>query len=127
MRTGRGPTFPLGGTVAALAATACAPGSPASSGDRPTTPAKIDWKSFKGKELTYVYFTDGAADEKATRSAIARFESETGAKVNLRIVPYANLDTSLQAFGDGYPSQLPPARRRRRRTRAATCSPCPAA
>ncbi|MFD3590612.1 ABC transporter substrate-binding protein [Streptomyces sp. NPDC058683] len=123
------------GTVAALAATACAPGSPASSGDRPTTPTKIDWKSFEGKKLTYVYFTDGAADEKATRSAISRFESETGAKVNLQIVPYANLDTSLQArlssgqapevarvsdwhayasvavdfkqyFGDGYPGQF---------------------
>ncbi|MGW4908911.1 ABC transporter substrate-binding protein [Streptomyces sp. NPDC004270] len=123
------------GTVVALAATACAPGSPASSGDRSTTPTKIDWKGFKGKKLTYVYFTDGAADEKATRSAISRFESETGAKVNLQIVPYANLDTSLQArlssgqapevarvsdwhayssvavdfkqyFGDGYPSQF---------------------
>ena len=52
--------------------------------------------SFKGKTLTYVYFTDGP-DEQATRDAIAKFESATGAKVNLQILPFADLNTLLQA------------------------------
>ncbi len=56
---------------------------------------KIDPASLRGKTMTYVYFTDGP-DEQATRTLIKRFEQETGAKVKLQIVPYDDLETSLQ-------------------------------
>jgi alpha-1,4-digalacturonate transport system substrate-binding protein len=82
--------------VAAMALTACAPGSSSSSSDSASGPKTVDFKSFKGKTLTYVYFTDGP-DEQATRDAIAKFEAETGAKVNLQILPFADINTSLQA------------------------------
>ncbi|GAA2158945.1 ABC transporter substrate-binding protein [Pedococcus bigeumensis] len=82
--------------LAAMALTACAPGSSSSSSDSASGPKTVDFKSFKGKTLTYVYFTDGP-DEQATRDAIAKFETETGAKVNLQILPFADLNTSLQA------------------------------
>lgn len=81
---------------AVVASAACAPGTPANEKEGRAAPASVDFDSFKGKSLTYVYFTDGP-DEKATREAIARFEQETGAKVNLQIVPFANLNQSLQA------------------------------
>ncbi|WP_334172416.1 ABC transporter substrate-binding protein [Sinomonas sp.] len=81
--------------VLAASLTACAPGSPQSDPE-PSAPASVDFNSFKGQTLTYVYFTDGP-DEQATKDAIARFETATGAKVNLQIVPFANLATSLQA------------------------------
>jgi alpha-1,4-digalacturonate transport system substrate-binding protein len=82
----------------ALAATlaACAPGTAETSSGGQSAPATVDFASFKGKTLTYVYFTDGP-DEKATRDAIAKFEQETGAKVNLQIVPFADINTALQA------------------------------
>ena len=48
------------------------------------------------RELTYVYFTDGP-DEAATRTLITQFEQEKDAKVNLEVVPYANLEQTLQA------------------------------
>jgi alpha-1,4-digalacturonate transport system substrate-binding protein len=77
------------------ALTACgAPGESADSGKPKDT--KIDPASFKGKTLTYVYFTDGP-DEQATRSLIGKFERETGAKVNLQILPFDDLENSLQA------------------------------
>ncbi|NYG08651.1 alpha-1,4-digalacturonate transport system substrate-binding protein [Phycicoccus badiiscoriae] len=85
-----------GAALAALTFTAaCAPGSSSSTSDS-SSPKTIDVKSFKGKTLTYVYFTDGP-DEQATRTAISKFESETGAKVNLQILPFADINTSLQA------------------------------
>lgn len=79
-----------------LGSAACAPGQSTESAQGSSAPATVDFDSFKGKSLTYVYFTDGP-DEQATRDAIARFEQETGAKVNLQIVPFANLNQSLQA------------------------------
>ena len=83
--------------VAALAAAvallaACAPGG-GSESDAPKPQKSVD---FKGKTLTYLYFTDGP-DEKATRDTMAAFQKETGAKVNLQIVPFADLETSLRA------------------------------
>ena len=90
----------IGAAITALAATAlvaaCAPGSSSSSSSSSGGPVSVDFNSFKGKTLTYVYFTDGP-DEQATRDAIAKFESATGATVNLQIVPFADLNTSLQA------------------------------
>ena len=81
---------------------ACSPGEVVSGSQSAAAPASsvapssVDPKSFAGQTLTYVYFTDGP-DEKATRTAIAAFESDTGAKVNLQIVPFADLEKSLQA------------------------------
>ena len=83
--------------IAAMSLSACAPGSPSSpSSEAATAPSSVDFNSFKGQTLTYVYFTDGP-DEQATKDAIAKFEAATGAQVNLQIVPFANLATSLQA------------------------------
>lgn len=81
------------GMVAVVAAlglglTACAPGTPAA----PSAPPQ----QTDDKNLSYVYFTDGP-DEQATRDLIAQFEQKTGAKVNLEVVPYANLEQTLQA------------------------------
>lgn len=75
---------------AGLALVGCAPGS----GTTPTAPDPS--KSDVDKNLTYLYFTDGP-DEQATRDLIAKFEEETGAKVTLEIVPFANLEQTLQA------------------------------
>ncbi|WP_207783877.1 ABC transporter substrate-binding protein [Micromonospora globispora] len=51
-----------------------------------------------------MYFTDGP-DEQATRNLIAEFEKQTGAKIDLQIVPFANLEQQLQArlSGDNAP------------------------
>jgi alpha-1,4-digalacturonate transport system substrate-binding protein len=85
-----------GVAVALMTLAACAPGESSSSSDTASGPKTVDFNSFKGKTLTYVYFTDGP-DEQATKDAIAKFESATGAKVNLQILPFADLNTSLQA------------------------------
>lgn len=80
----------------ALAVTAaCAPGAEEQS-SAPASPVSVDFGSFKGKHMTYLYFTDGP-DLDATKAAVARFEKETGATVDLQVVPFANLQTSLQA------------------------------
>ena len=80
--------------AAAMAITACAPGQPAEP-DTPGAPQQIDWASFRGQTLDYLYFTDGP-DEAATRAQIDRFSQETGATVNLQIVPFADLERTLQ-------------------------------
>jgi alpha-1,4-digalacturonate transport system substrate-binding protein len=90
-RAGRRRTLVAAATVALLAA--CAPGGGDGGAQAPQPQASAD---FKGKTLTYLYFTDGP-DEQATRNTIAAFEKETGAKVNLQIVPFADLETSLRA------------------------------
>lgn len=81
-----------------VAVAACAPGGGASTSDSagPTGSAAVDLGSFAGKTMNYVYFTDGP-DEQATRDAIAGFEKATGATVNLQLLPFADLNTSLQA------------------------------
>ena len=90
--------------AAAMAITACAPGQPA---DEPSTgPQQIDWSSLRGQTLDYVYFTDGP-DEAATRRLIDRFTQETGANVNLQIVPFADLERTLQGrIGSGTPPHV---------------------
>ncbi|WP_084508525.1 ABC transporter substrate-binding protein [Nocardia pseudovaccinii] len=85
------------GSIAAglLALTAaCAPGEQES--NAPAGPVSVDFTAFKGKHLTYVYFTDGP-DLDATKAAIAGFEQDTGATVDLQVVPFAQLNTALQA------------------------------
>ncbi|WP_064745497.1 ABC transporter substrate-binding protein [Pseudonocardia acaciae] len=79
--------------VAALWLAGCAPGQPE---QRQQEAGPIDPASFRGQTLDYVYFTDGP-DEAATRAQLARFEQQTGAKVNLQIVPFADLEQTLQA------------------------------
>ncbi|GAA5153867.1 ABC transporter substrate-binding protein [Pseudonocardia eucalypti] len=75
-----------------LVLTACAPGPLE---QPPVPPGPIDPASFRGQSLDYVYFTDGP-DEAATRAQLARFERETGARVNLQIVPFGDLEQTLQ-------------------------------
>ncbi|MEO8708485.1 MAG: extracellular solute-binding protein, partial [Lacisediminihabitans sp.] len=75
----------------------CAPGAPAPEKSATTTLKKIDVKTFKGKSITYVYFSDGAADQAATQEQVDKFQKLTGAKVELQIVPFANIETALQA------------------------------
>ncbi|MDN5725281.1 MAG: extracellular solute-binding protein, partial [Propionibacteriales bacterium] len=73
-------------TVGLVALTACAPGTGT---DEPA-------QQTDDKKLTYVYFTDGP-DEKATRDLIAQFEQKTGATVTMEIVPFAQIEQTLQA------------------------------
>jgi alpha-1,4-digalacturonate transport system substrate-binding protein len=82
--------------MAAALLTACSPGSSSDTGGGA--------KQAGDKKLTYVYFTDGP-DEQATRNLIADFEKQTGAQVDLQIVPFANLEQQLQArlSGDNAP------------------------
>ena len=75
----RGPVHLRAGTIATvsaalLALAACAPGESSdtpASGERADPGSQtIDWESFQGETLDYVYFTDGP-DEAATRDLIA--------------------------------------------------------
>lgn len=86
----------VAGLLALAAVTGCAPGPVQPSGGMPAGPVTVDFAAFKSKHLTYLYFTDGP-DLDATKAAIARFEHETGANVTLQVVPYAQLNTSLEA------------------------------
>ena len=87
----------------ALAASVLAAGPVGASTEPPGTEpagseaAGIDLTQFEGETLTYVYFSDGAADEEATRAAIASFEEASGATVDLQIVAFPELETTLQA------------------------------
>ncbi|ALG09268.1 extracellular solute-binding protein [Kibdelosporangium phytohabitans] len=73
----------IGAALCVLAG--CAPGTTDSSGGNGSAPNK----------LTYVYFTDGP-DEQTTRALIKQFEQETGATVELQILPFAELEQQLQ-------------------------------
>jgi alpha-1,4-digalacturonate transport system substrate-binding protein len=75
----------LGIAVFTTALAACAPGTGQGGGG-----------GSADKKLTYVYFTDGP-DQPATRSLISKFEKQTGATVDLQIVPYSDLEQQLQA------------------------------
>lgn len=98
MRVSTKPVLMAVATVMAAVLTACSPGNsaPSASSTGPTGSAAVSLSNFKGKTMTYVYFTDGP-DLAATRTAIAGFEKATGATVKLQILPFADLDTSLQA------------------------------
>ncbi|RJQ72339.1 extracellular solute-binding protein [Pseudonocardiaceae bacterium YIM PH 21723] len=85
------------GTAAAVAlmVVGCAPGirsaGPADGDARPATAGDL-----RGVQIDYTYFTDGP-DEQATRDQLAKFETETGAKVKLRVVAFADNERTLQA------------------------------
>jgi alpha-1,4-digalacturonate transport system substrate-binding protein len=86
------------GATATVALTGCVPG-PAPVDREPFTGSttEIDTASFDGRELDYVFFADSDAEEAETRALIADYEAEFGASVNLQVVPYANLEQSLNA------------------------------
>lgn len=79
---------------------ACAPGEVAGEGGNAegAAPAvqSADPADFAGETLSYVYFTDGP-DEQATRDLISGFEEEYDVTVDLEVLPYADLVTSVQA------------------------------
>ncbi|MGD7733994.1 ABC transporter substrate-binding protein [Propionibacteriaceae bacterium G57] len=77
--------------AAALVLSACSPG------ETEAGPSASNTDARQGvQELTYLYFTDGP-DEQATRDLIAKYEKEKGVKVKLEIIPFANLEQTLQA------------------------------
>jgi len=82
----------------ALSTAACAPGQ--GSSEQSEGDGTLDRATFKGKTLDYVYFTDGP-DEEATRALVAQFEKETGATVNVQLVPFDSLEQTLQARVNG--------------------------
>lgn len=87
------------GVMAATLLGACAPGQVEGQGGQeqgPVTVETVDPAEFKGKSLNYVYFTDGP-DEQATRALISDFEKQFEVTVNLEILPYSDLVTSVQA------------------------------
>ncbi len=78
---------------------ACAPGQvegEGGAGQEPLAVESVDPAEFKGKTLNYVYFTDGP-DQQATRSLIGDFEKKFDVTVNLEVLPYKDLVTSVQA------------------------------
>ena len=82
----------------AAGATTEPPGTePAGTEPAGTEAAGFDFSPYEGETLTYVYFTDGTPDEDATRAALAKFTEETGVEVDLQIVPFDQLETTLQA------------------------------
>lgn len=88
---------------ATLFAAACNPGTPANEPEPgaqgsagSSQQVSADPSSFAGEELSYLYFTDGP-DEQATRDNIKKFEEEFDVKVNLELMPYADLVTQLNA------------------------------
>ncbi|MDO5494744.1 MAG: extracellular solute-binding protein [bacterium] len=65
-----------------------------------------DPADFSGKTLSYVYFTDGP-DEQATRDLIAQFEEEHDVTVELEVLAYADLVTSvLNRLSGGNPPDV---------------------
>lgn len=62
----------------------------------PSAPLDFDFSPYEGETITYVYFTDGP-DEAATRGLIDQFTEETGVNVELQLVPFADLETTLQS------------------------------
>lgn len=80
-------------------ASACSPGETVDDEDPQAAPSEgqsVEEGQFAGETLNYLYFTDGP-DEQATRDNIARFEEEYDVTVNLEILPYSDLVSSLQA------------------------------
>lgn len=72
------------------------PGAATGAGGEVTGVEDMTKEDVEGKTLDYLYFTDGP-DQAATEELISAFEEEYGATVNLEIVPYADLETTLQA------------------------------
>lgn len=88
-----------GAFITGLVAAGAAGASTEPPGTEPagTAAAGIDLTQFEGEELTYVYFSDGDPDMEATEAAVAAFEEASGATVEIQTVPFADLETTLQA------------------------------
>lgn len=93
-----------GAAPLALILASCAPGGtedpeePADGGatEEAVSVEDMTKEDVEGKSIDYLYFTDGP-DQAATEELISAFEEEYGVTVNLEIVPYADLETTLQA------------------------------
>jgi alpha-1,4-digalacturonate transport system substrate-binding protein len=66
-----------------------------------TEAAGTDLTQFEGQSMTYVYFSDGEADLAATEAAVAAFEEASGADVEIQVVAFPDLETTLQAALSG--------------------------
>lgn len=93
--------FALAATTS-LALAGCAPGTVTeettdSSNNAEPEQQEIDESGFAGEQLDYVYFSDGESDLAATEALIASFEEQTGASVNLQILPFGDVEQALQA------------------------------
>ncbi|MCT1998216.1 extracellular solute-binding protein [Brachybacterium muris] len=90
--------FALGGAAALTAGTlaACNPGGSTTNEGGGDPVEQQDPSELAGKTLSYLYFTDGP-DEQATRDLIAQFEQEYDVTVELEIVPFSDITTTLQA------------------------------
>jgi alpha-1,4-digalacturonate transport system substrate-binding protein len=92
------------GLVAAGAAGATTepPGTePAGTEAAGTEAAGMDLTQFEGQSMTYVYFSDGDADLAASEAAVAAFEEASGADVEIQVVAFPDLETTLQAALSG--------------------------
>lgn len=93
-------TVVLSSAAALALLAACAPGEvvddETDAPDEPVEVEEFDPADHAGETLNYVYFTDGP-DEQATRDLIADFEAEYDVTVNLEVLPYADLVSSVQA------------------------------
>jgi len=63
----------------------------------PLQPTAAQLAAWKGKEITYYFYQDSAAELDTTKKQIADFEKLTGAKVKLDVIPFTSLDQQLQA------------------------------
>lgn len=89
----------------ALVLASCAPSGTDSSGDPvedddvagegTTSVQDLTREDVEGSSIDYLYFTDGP-DQAATEELISAFEEEYGVSVNLEIVPFSDLETTLQ-------------------------------
>jgi alpha-1,4-digalacturonate transport system substrate-binding protein len=84
-----------GGLIAGLIGLAGAPAAVAGTTVPPDS--GVDLSAFAGETLTYVYFSDGSPDEEATRALLDKFTEETGVEVELQLVPFPDLEATLQA------------------------------
>lgn len=83
----------------ALVLGACAPGGGGNGGAEPVESVDVTTltrEDVEGTSIDYLYFTDGP-DQQATEALIESFTEEYGVTVTLEVVPYANLETTLQA------------------------------
>ena len=97
-----GVSLVTGLAAGAAGATTEPPGTePAGTEPAGTEAAGIDLTQFEGQSMTYVYFSDGDADLAASEAAVAAFEEASGADVEIQVVAFPDLETTLQAALSG--------------------------
>ena len=92
-----------GALITGLVAAGAAGASTEPPGTEPagTEAAGLDLTQFEGQSMTYVYFSDGEPDMQATEAAVAAFEEASGADVEIQVVAFPDLETTLQAALSG--------------------------